>query len=63
VITHKETNITMSCDISSRRRNYMLVPHRRDGLIEWMKTMLMHSFVLNVRIYPFIFSSYKKTHT
>jgi hypothetical protein len=53
----------MSCDISSRRRNYMLVPHRRDGLIEWMKTMLMHSFVLNVRIYPFIFSSYKKTHT
>ena len=32
---------------SSRRRNYMLVPHRRDGLIEWMKSMLMHSFVLN----------------
>ena len=27
----------------------MLVPHRRDGLIEWMKGMLMHSFVLNVR--------------
>ncbi|GMI02876.1 hypothetical protein TrVE_jg4770 [Triparma verrucosa] len=32
---------------SSRRRNYMLTPHRRDGLIEWMKHMLQHSFVLD----------------
>ena len=32
---------------SSRRRNYMLQPHRRDGLIEWMKHMLQHSFVLD----------------
>jgi len=32
---------------SSRRRNYLLTPHRRDGLIEWMKSMLNHSFVLD----------------
>mmetsp|Transcript_24513 Transcript_24513/g.35892 ORF Transcript_24513/g.35892 Transcript_24513/m.35892 type:complete len:526 (+) Transcript_24513:203-1780(+) len=32
---------------SSRRRNYLLTPHRRDGLIEWMKCMLQHSFVLD----------------
>jgi len=32
---------------SSRRRNYLLTPHRRDGLISWMKSMLMHSFVLD----------------
>lgn len=32
---------------SSRRRNYLLTPHRRDSLIEWMKAMLMHSFVLD----------------
>jgi len=32
---------------SSRRRNYMLSSHRRDGLIEWMKGMLQHSFVLD----------------
>jgi IMP and pyridine-specific 5'-nucleotidase len=32
---------------SSRRRNYLLTPHRRDGLIEWMKSMLHHSFVLD----------------
>mmetsp|Transcript_1756 Transcript_1756/g.4037 ORF Transcript_1756/g.4037 Transcript_1756/m.4037 type:complete len:511 (+) Transcript_1756:411-1943(+) len=32
---------------SSRRRNYLLTPHRRDGLVEWMKEMLMHSFVLD----------------
>eukprot|EP00934_Nitzschia_sp_Nitz4_P009053 Nitzschia sp. Nitz4//scaffold171_size48012//41509//43076//NITZ4_007133-RA/size48012-augustus-gene-0.29-mRNA-1//-1//CDS//3329538725//9043//frame0 len=32
---------------SSRRRNYLLTPHRRDGLIEWMKSMLSHSFVLD----------------
>jgi len=25
----------------------MLTPHRRDGLIEWMKKMLQHSFVLD----------------
>ena len=25
----------------------MLTPHRRDGLIEWMKHMLQHSFVLD----------------
>ena len=33
---------------SSRRRNYMLTSHRRDGLIEWMKSMLHHSFVLDM---------------
>lgn len=33
----------------------MLVPHRRDGLIEWMKTMLMHSFVLNVRFHFYFY--------
>jgi len=32
---------------SSRRRNYLLTPHRRDGLVEWMKNMLTHSFVLD----------------
>mmetsp|Transcript_10557 Transcript_10557/g.15991 ORF Transcript_10557/g.15991 Transcript_10557/m.15991 type:complete len:564 (+) Transcript_10557:40-1731(+) len=32
---------------SSRRRNYLLTPHRKDGLIEWMKSMLNHSFVLD----------------
>lgn len=32
---------------SSRRRNYMLTSHRKDQLIEWMKGMLSHSFVLN----------------
>eukprot|EP01031_Cornospumella_fuschlensis_P032315 gene32315-39082_t len=35
--------------ISSRRRNYMLTSHRRDGLIEWMKEMLNHSFVLDAK--------------
>lgn len=29
------------------RRNYIPTSHRRDGLIEWMKEMLVHSFVLN----------------
>lgn len=37
----------MSALISSRRRNYMLSSHRKDALIEWMKEMLHHSFVLN----------------
>ena len=32
---------------SSRRRNYLLTPHRRDGLVEFMKSMLTHSFVLD----------------
>jgi len=32
---------------SSRRRNYLLTPHRRDGLTEWMKSLLTHSFVLD----------------
>ena len=32
---------------SSRRRNYMLKSHRQDGLIEWLKEMLSHSFVLD----------------
>jgi IMP and pyridine-specific 5'-nucleotidase len=35
--------------ISSRKRNYMLSTHRRDGLIEWMKEMLHHSFALDAR--------------
>lgn len=34
---------------SAHRRNYMLSTHRRDGLIEWMKEMLMHSFVLDAK--------------
>ena len=33
---------------SSRRRNYMLVRHRKDGLIEFFRKMLNHSFVLNL---------------
>lgn len=33
--------------ISARNRNYQLKTHRRDGLIEWLKEMLNHSFVLN----------------
>lgn len=32
---------------SSRRRNHMLTSHRRDGLIEWLKELLRHSFVLD----------------
>ena len=34
-------------DISSTRRNYMLESHRRDRLIEWMREILNHGFVLN----------------
>lgn len=34
---------------SSTRRNYMLSTHRKDGLIEWMKEMLHHSFALNAK--------------
>jgi len=29
------------------RRNYMLLTDRKDGLIDWMKDMLYHSFVLD----------------
>ena len=32
---------------NSVRRNYLPLSHRRDGLIEFMQDMLMHSFVLN----------------
>ena len=32
---------------SSRRRNYLLHPHRTDGLIGFIKDMLHHSFVLD----------------
>ena len=32
---------------SSRRRNYMLKRHRRDGLFEFIRDMLSHSFVLS----------------
>lgn len=32
---------------SSRRRNYMLVSHRRDQMIEFIKGLLQHSFVLD----------------
>ncbi|KAJ8610018.1 hypothetical protein CTAYLR_006645 [Chrysophaeum taylorii] len=32
---------------SSRRRNYMLVSHRRDQFIEYIKGLLHHSFVLD----------------
>ncbi len=31
------------------RRNYILPSHRKDGLIEWMKEMLNHSFALNAK--------------
>ena len=33
--------------LSSRRRNYYLKSHRQDSLIEWLKEMLAHSFVLD----------------
>ena len=33
---------------SSRRRNYMIQKHRKDGLIEFFRNMLKHSFVLNL---------------
>ena len=39
--------MTGGAGISSRRRNYMLNPHRRDGLIEFIKGLLHHSFVLD----------------
>jgi IMP and pyridine-specific 5'-nucleotidase len=42
---------------SSSRRNYILNTHRRDGLIEWMKEMLNHSFVLDAK------DSYNDTFT
>ena len=32
---------------SSRRRNYLLHPHRTDGLIAFIKSLLNHSFVLD----------------
>lgn len=31
----------------SNRRNYMLLTDRKDGLIDWMKEMLNHSFILD----------------
>jgi hydroxymethylpyrimidine pyrophosphatase-like HAD family hydrolase len=43
--------ITIS-DLNSftpNRRNYILSNHRKDGLIEWMKEMLGHSFILNAK--------------
>eukprot|EP01083_Nonionella_stella_P241924 844325_1 len=43
----KLTSIIHSMAFSSRRRNYLLTPHRKDGLVEWMKSMLNHSFVLD----------------
>jgi len=40
---------TMSASASSsRRRNYLLHPHRTDGLIGFIKEMLHHSFVLDI---------------
>lgn len=32
---------------SSRRRNYLLSPHRRDGLIEWYEQKLLHLFFVS----------------
>ena len=32
---------------SSRRRNYLLTPHRRDGLIEWYVCMFVSRVVVN----------------
>lgn len=34
-------------NFSSTRRNHILSSHRKDGLIEWIKNMLNHSFVLD----------------
>lgn len=36
-------------DVALRRRNYTLSSHRRDGLIEWMKDTLYHSFALDAK--------------
>eukprot|EP01040_Poterioochromonas_malhamensis_P007177 gene7177-7748_t len=35
--------------LTPHRRNYILPSHRKDGLIEWMKEMLNHSFALNAK--------------
>ena len=32
---HQEEFLKKKMSFSSRRRNYLLTPHRRDGLIEW----------------------------
>ena len=37
----------LATSFSSRRRNFMLSSHRRDDFIEWLKSMLYHSFVLD----------------
>ena len=34
--------------VSARRRNYVLVSHRTDALIEWIRDLLRHSFVLSL---------------
>jgi hypothetical protein len=36
-----------STQFSSRRRNHLLSSHRKDELIEWLKSLLGHSFVLD----------------
>jgi hypothetical protein len=41
--------ISDSTSFTPNRRNYILQSHRKDGLIEWMKEMLNHSFVLNAK--------------
>lgn len=38
---------------SSRRRNYLLTPHRRDGLIEWYVVFVVRSGVRSC-IHPFV---------
>jgi IMP and pyridine-specific 5'-nucleotidase len=48
IFTDMSITLPDSTAISSRRRNYMLNSHRKDQLIEWMKGMLSHSFVLNL---------------
>ena len=40
-------NDSSASSSGSNRRNYMLLTDRKDGLIDWMKEMLFHSFVLN----------------
>lgn len=34
-VQHPKTHCIARMSFSSRRRNYLLTPHRRDGLVEW----------------------------
>lgn len=37
------------CYCNVGRRNHMLSSHRKDDLIEWLKNLLKHSFVLDAK--------------